>query len=160
RVGAPGQASPAKRECSGENARRGLPPRDATLRWSADNHAAGGAAGLRRHCARRCGLRMYRSSARRSGGKDPRDRARELLALDLFRGALLPLQGPEADVAAAEPVGPADAIDCTVGARARLADRFTKRTDVEHATAIGEDFSPFGLCAPLKNFHPLHPLPT
>ena len=63
--------------------------------------------------ARRCGRRRCRSTSTRSREKGRQDRA--------WLDVTLPLHRPPADVAAAEAVRPADAVDRRVGARLRLA---------------------------------------
>src|SRR5436309_6073003 len=66
-----------------------------------------------------------------------------------------PLDSSKADVAAAEAVGPANAIDGAISARAGLADRCAERADIEHPAAIGEDLSAFHLRAGVKDFDAL-----
>src|SRR3954469_5556925 len=66
----------------------------------------------------------------------------------------LPLHRPEPDIATAEPVGPADAIDRLVRPRLRLRDRLAERADVEHATAVREDAPAIGFGAGVKDLDP------
>src|SRR6476620_5793217 len=64
----------------------------------------------------------------------------------------LPLHRPEPDIAAAESVGPADAIDRLVRPRLRLRDRLAERGDVEHAIAVRENAPAIGFGAGVKDF--------
>src|SRR5579872_4281214 len=87
------------------------------------------------------GLRVGRAG---SGSNRPK-RASAGLALD----------SAPADVVAAEALGPADARDSLVGARLRLQHVNAERADIEHPTAIGEDFAAFGLGAGMEDFDAL-----
>src|SRR5262245_24309389 len=62
---------------------------------------------------------------------------------------------PEADVATAEAIRPADAIDRGVGARLRLGDGLANGADVEHTPAIGEDLTALRLGAGVKDLDPV-----
>src|SRR3979490_740096 len=62
------------------------------------------------------------------------------------------LHRPEPNIAAAEAVGPSDAVDGLVGARLRLTDGLAERADVEHAAAVGEDAGAVGLAAAKEDF--------
>src|SRR5262249_60514434 len=66
-----------------------------------------------------------------------------------------PRPGAPADVAAAEAVGPADAVDRLVGARLRLRHRAAAGADIEHTAAIGHDAAALLFRAGVKDFHAL-----
>src|SRR5262245_8535018 len=68
-----------------------------------------------------------------------RRREKPLSALGLLRFHRLP-----ADVAAAEAVGPVDAVDGLIGAALRFRHGLAERADIEHAAAIGEDRTVLG----------------
>src|SRR5438477_7653837 len=64
--------------------------------------------------------------------------------------------GAMTDVAAAEALGPADAIDGCVGARLRLCHRPPDRRDIEHAPAIGKNAPVLGHGAGMEDLDTLH----
>src|SRR5438552_2200702 len=63
---------------------------------------------------------------------------------------------PEADVAPAESVRPADAVDRRIGARLRLADGLAERRHVENTAAVGEDPAAFRPGAGVEDLDALH----
>src|SRR5215475_5586784 len=68
-------------------------------------------------------------------------------------GNLLSLDRAPANVAPAEAVGPADKIDSSVSTALRLANTFTARAYVQHASAIRKDAIAIGLGAGVKDLH-------
>src|SRR5580692_4828103 len=62
----------------------------------------------------------------------------------------LPRHRLPADVAAAETLGPVDAVDRPVGALSRFGNSCSGRADVQHAPAIGENFPAVSLGAGMK----------
>src|SRR3954468_9122470 len=67
--------------------------------------------------------------------------------------SLFPFHRLPADIAAAEALRPSDPVDRPIGARLRLAYALAERRDVEHASAIGEDFATPRFGAGVKNLH-------
>src|SRR5260221_5012776 len=77
---------------------------------------------------------------------------------------LLPLDCAPADIAAAEAVRPADAVDRCIGAALRFAHGFAARADIKHKAPVREDalavrlgagveeFSTLGLCRRIEAF--------
>ena len=61
-----------------------------------------------------------------------------------------------ADVAAAEALGPADAIDGCVDARLRLCHRPTDSRDIEHAPALGKNAPLLGRGSRMEDLDTLH----
>src|SRR5215468_10069979 len=64
--------------------------------------------------------------------------------------------GAIADVAAAETVGPVDALDRRVSLGPGVGHGLAKRGDAEHATAVGQDAAAVGLGAGVKDDGVLH----
>src|SRR5215472_2024849 len=68
---------------------------------------------------------------------------------------LLPFHRPKPDVAAAEPLRPANPINRPIRARLRLAHGLAQRADVEHAAAVSEDAAAVRLGAGVEDFDAL-----
>src|SRR5258708_8026430 len=66
---------------------------------------------------------------------------------------LLPLDCAPADIAAAEAVRPADAVDRCIGAALSLAHGFAPRADIKHTAAVREDALVVRLGADVAAFH-------
>src|SRR6185312_17269163 len=64
---------------------------------------------------------------------------------------LLPLARAPADVSPAEALRPFDAIDGLIGTRLCLPHGLAPRADIEHAPAIGADFTALGLRAGVED---------
>src|SRR5207237_3157168 len=71
------------------------------------------------------------------------------------KSLLLPLDRAPADVAAAKAVGPANTVDCRIGAALSLAHSLGSRADVEYAAAIGEDSVAVRLRPGMEDLYPV-----